>query len=178
MEQKRTQPSAFFARYNINPWKKNLPDCAIRSTALAINIPYLDVCRTLGVSFKNGHGLIRNGGIYLQKIKDAFDDYFDVVVDFSEELPPDALPDGVEDTTELFQDNDEIDSSSENSEINLEEWMRLNAGTGIYIVSLHNPSSFYGGHLVCVSTNAMKFFDTWDCSKWKVDAWLRVNKRN
>ena len=174
-----TKPAhEFFRRYNANPWKMNLPDCAIRATSLAINMPYVDVCKKLRVSFKTGHGLIRDSGIYLQKIKNAFDDYFDVVVDFEEELPPDAIPNIDYDTTHLFDDDDEYaDMPQENNEIDLAQWMVLNKGLGLFLVGLHNPISGGGGHLVCASTIAMKFFDTWDCSSWKVDAWMRVRKR-
>jgi hypothetical protein len=141
-------------------------------------MPYVDVCRKLGVSFKNGHGLIRDSGIYLQKIKDAFDEYFDVVVDFGEELPPEDVPEIDYDTSHLFDDDEEyMDSPNENSEMSLAEWMVLNKGLGLFIVGLHNPTNGVDGHLVCASTLSMKFFDTWDCSDWKVDAWMRVRKR-
>ena len=172
------QVHEFFKRYNANPWKRNISDCAIRATSLAINMPYVDVCRKLGVSFKNGHGLIRDSGIYLQKIKDAFDEYFDVVVDFGEELPPEDVPEIDYDTSHLFDDDEEyMDSPNENSEMSLAEWMVLNKGLGLFIVGLHNPANGVDGHLVCASTLSMKFFDTWDCSDWKVDAWMRVRKR-
>jgi len=166
----------YFRRYNRNPWNKNLPDCAIRATSLAINLPYVDVCKRLNVSFKTGHGLIRDSGIYLEKIKAAFDDYFDVVVDFEEQLPQDMIPNIDYDTASLFDDDEEYDGEK-NSEMNLVEWMNINRGTGLYIVGLHSPYSSGGAHLVCASTLTMKFFDTWDCSSWKVDAWMRVRKR-
>ena len=166
----------YFRRYNRNPWNKNIPDCAIRATSLATNLPYVDVCRRLGVSFKNGHGLIRDSGIYLEKIKSAFDEYFDIVVDFSERLPDEDIPDIGDDTASIFDDDEEYDGEN-NSEMNLAEWMDLNAGTGNYIVGLHSPYSSGGAHLVFVSTRLMKFYDTWDCSQWKVDAWMRVKKR-
>lgn len=173
-----TQMHTFFRKYNANPWKRNLPDCAIRATSLAINMPYVDVCKKLRVSYKNGHGLIRDSGIYLQKIKSVFDDYFDVVVDFSEELPDEFVPQVDYDTTNLFDDDDNYEMPKENNEIDLIEWMSLNRGSGLFVVGLHNPiDSSCGGHLVCASTNKMQFYDTWDCSEWKVDAWMRVRKR-
>lgn len=167
----------FFRKYNANPWNRNLPDCAIRATSLAINMPYVDVCKKLRVSFKNGHGLIRDSGIYLQKIKNAFDDYFDVVVDFGEELPQDAIPEIEYDTSQLFDDDEYSDFPKKNSEIDLVQWMILNRGLGLFLVGLHSPLPGGGAHLVCASTKSMKFFDTWDCSSWKVDAWMRVKKR-
>ena len=166
--------SVHFYRYNANPGKADIPDCAVRSVSLALKMPYVDVCRRLGVSFRDGHGLIRNSGIYMQKLKDEFDDYFDVVVDFEEELPDDALPEVEYDTAALFDDGEIY---GRNDEMTLSEWMELNRGTGRYIVGLHSPSSKANGHLVCVSTNRMEFYDTWDCSDWKVDAWMRVRRR-
>jgi hypothetical protein len=172
MELQQQTPHQFFRPYNANPWKKNLPDCAVRAVSLAINMPYVDVCRRLGVSFKRGHGLIRDSGVYLQKIKDAFDDYFDIVVDFYETLPPEDIPDVEYDTAALFADDD-----VGNTEQTLVQWMLLNRGSGLFIVGLHSPETGGGAHLVCASTNSLKFFDTWDCSDWRVDAWLRVKKR-
>ena len=178
MAENNRNKRSFFRKYNANPWKLNLPDCAIRATSVALNMPYVDVCRRLNVSFKRGHGLIRDCGIYLNKIKSAFDEYFDVVVDFSEELPPEDIPSVDYDTTHLFDDEDEFELPQQNSEMDLAQWMELNRGLGIFVVGLHSPAGMScGGHLVCASTLSMKFFDTWDCSKWKIDAWMRVRKR-
>ena len=107
-----------------------------------------------------------------------FNDWFDVVVDFREHLPPEDIPEVDYDTTHLFDDDDGFsDSPRKNSEMSLSEWMVVNSGTGMYLVAVHNPIRGGGAHLVFVSTQAMKFYDTWDCSSWKVDAWMRVKKR-
>lgn len=166
--------SRYFRPYNANPWNKYIPDCAVRAVSLAINMPYVDVCRKMGVSFKTGHGLIRNTGLYLEMVKSAFDEYFDIVVDFDETLPEGEIPEIDVDTAALF---DEEGDMPVNTEINLSEWMLLNKGSGLYVVGLHNPENANEGHLVCASTVTMKFFDTWDCSDYKVDAWMRVKKR-
>jgi hypothetical protein len=152
-----------------------IPDCAIRAISQGIKMPYVDVCKRLGVSYKKGHGLIRNSGIYLKRIETMFDEYFDIVVDFDDTLPPDEIPEMEFDTTTLF--DDEPETLEKSNEMNLEQWMRINVGTGRYLVALHSPENS-SGHIVYVNTMAMKFFDIWDCSKWKVDAWMRIKDEN
>lgn len=168
-----TGNSVFFREYNANPWKMNINDCGVRSTSLAINIPYEEVCEMLGVPLKTGHGLLSDAKIYLRKIKRVFDRYFDIVVDFNETLPKDAIPETEYDTASLFDEEE----PRQNSEISLVQWMKLYRGTGLYLVACHSPSRTRIGHLVCVSTNTMKIFDTFDCSNYRVYAWMRVKER-
>lgn len=164
---------AFFREYNANPWKRRIQDCGVRSTSLATNIPYEEVCKMLGVPLETGHGLISNAKIYLRKIKRIFDPYFDIVVDLKETLPKDAIPKTEYDTASLFDDVEPRD----NCEISLAQWMELYRGTGLYLVACRQPIGPKINHLVCVSTNTMKFFDTFDCSGFKVYAWMRVKNR-
>lgn len=169
----------YFVRYNANPWNKRLPDCAIRSVALATGLPYVDVCKKLGVSFEEGHGLLKDDDLYLRQIKNAFDDYFDfVITDVDEKLNPKDVPDIDFDTASLFDDEEAGFVEDRKGKLNLIEWMELYRGQGVFLVALMNPTVENSGHIVCVSTNNMHFYDTWDCSDWKVFAWMRVKKRN
>ena len=77
--------------FNANPWGARVGDCVIRALVLGIGIDYKEACKTLGVSFKNGRGLIRDTGIDLYDVKDKFKDYFDVVQDYYEDI--DFVPD-------------------------------------------------------------------------------------
>ena len=49
--------------FNANPWKKNIPDCAIRAVVMAIGMKYELVCEAFGAAWKRGRGLIRDTGI-------------------------------------------------------------------------------------------------------------------
>lgn len=79
--------------FNMNPWKQRLPDCSIRAICAAIGMRYELVCKELGVSWKTGKGLIRDGGVDLELIKKTFDPYFDIVEDYTEELPSEIMED-------------------------------------------------------------------------------------
>lgn len=70
--------------FSFNPWKKLRPDCAIRAISAATLLDYREVCKQLGVAYKNGMGLIRDSGIDLEMIKSKFSDYFDIIEDFAE----------------------------------------------------------------------------------------------
>lgn len=52
-------------RFNFNPWKAHVGDCAIRAVCAAIGMRYELVCKEFGVSWKRGKGLIRDTGIDL-----------------------------------------------------------------------------------------------------------------
>ena len=79
--------SKYFKKFNFNPWKQRIGDCAIRSISIAINMSYVEVCKAFHVKWKNGLGLVRDTGIELEDIKNTFDDYFSSVVDFTEDVP-------------------------------------------------------------------------------------------
>ena len=77
--------------FNMNPWGKRLSDCSIRAICAAIGMRYELVCKELGLAWKRGYGLIRDTGVDLDKIKKTFDPWFDVVEDYTEELPPEMM---------------------------------------------------------------------------------------
>lgn len=83
---------------NYNPWKARRPDCAIRAIVAATGLDYRVVCKRLGVSWKNGIGLIRDTGIDLEDIKHKFNDYFDIIEDFNEDFS--FVPDEYKDSKE------------------------------------------------------------------------------
>jgi len=78
-------------KFNVNPWHKRIGDCAIRSLVIGLGFDYRAACKQLGVSYKNGHGLIRDTGIDLYDIKTKFSEFFDIVEDFNDER--DFVPD-------------------------------------------------------------------------------------
>ena len=89
--------SKYFIKFNFNPWKQaTVDDCAVRAVSGATGLSYKEVCRRYGVAYKNGYGLIRKTGINLEDIKEKFDEYFDVVEDFFEDM--DFVPDEMQDT--------------------------------------------------------------------------------
>lgn len=139
---------------------------------MGLEMPYVDVCKRLGVSFRKGHGLIRKGGTPLDWVKENFPENFDIVVDFDEELPPDAIPEGESDTIRLIDGDAPFTSG-----LTLVEWMNLYANTGVYLVALEHPFNTEATHVTLATTNSKMFFDTFDCSDWKVFAWLRIRKR-
>jgi len=160
--------SRYFKFYNANPFGKALPDCAIRSTSLGLNIPYAEVCKRLHCRFKDGQGLVRDTGVDLYKIQDTFDKYFEEVENFDSEL---NRPPEFDDFVDPFYDTGEFEDIS--NQPTLEEWIEQYEGTGPYLVSLDSPKRD-SGHLVYVCTNTPCFYDTWDCSKLHVDAFMRI----
>ena len=49
----------YIRRFNANPWRKNIPDCAVRAIVMAIGMKYELVCRKLGMAWRRGYGLVR-----------------------------------------------------------------------------------------------------------------------
>ena len=68
--------------FNYNPWGLHISDCAIRAIAAATGLDYRAVCNMLKYKWKNGYGLLRDSGASMQKIKQVFNDYFDIIEDF------------------------------------------------------------------------------------------------
>lgn len=66
---------------NGNPWQQNLPDCTIRSLALASNWAYTEICKALKVPCKEGYGYTgKEGAASVEKIVKTFDKkIFDIV---------------------------------------------------------------------------------------------------
>ena len=83
-------------KFNFNPWNARRPDCAIRGISAATGLDYREVCRILGVSYKNGSGIIRDTGIDLNDIEEKFSKYFDIVEDYYDNY--DFVPDEYRDT--------------------------------------------------------------------------------
>ena len=62
-------PSRKVVKANYNKYHKNIGDCAIRAIVAGIGMDYDLVCKRFGMSWKKGHGLIRDTGIDLELIK-------------------------------------------------------------------------------------------------------------
>lgn len=149
----------YWIKINFNPWKKNIDDCAIRSISAATGLDYREVCKRLGVAWKNNYGLIRKTGIDLEDAKRVFGEYFDIIEDFEENL--NFVPDEFKDSPE----NDELiafdlnnDITGDSSGITLEDFVRDYRNQGAFLVGcVSNPNAKNkiarreGGHLVYVN---------------------------
>ena len=133
---------------------------------------YPQVCKTLGVSYKKGYGLLRDSGIDLEEIKAKFNDYFGQITDFNEEVP-EELADIANDVTK-FELSMDIDSST--SGITLEEFILMFENEGRFLVGLVSPKG--DGHIVFVNCSRGRNFvvDTFNCLEFKVDSWMQITK--
>lgn len=171
-------------RFNFNPWKSHVGDCAIRAVCAAIGMRYELVCKKFGVSWKRGQGLIRDTGIDLELIKKTFDEYFDVVEDYSEELPPELMEKPAFAQAKFMDAALGIEDDS--TEITLAEFLEVYAGQGTFLVGLvPNPNAKNpackrdGGHIVCAKCFKGKegfAIDTFDSSEMLVDSFMRIAK--
>lgn len=174
--------------FNFNPWKAHIGDCAIRAISAATGLDYREVCKKLGVSYKNGHGLIRDTGIDLNDIYKVFGDYFDIVEDYYDNyaFTPDEFKGSKED--EEMRRFDELHGIDAVSKTTLNDFCDEFAGQGKFLVGLvGNPEAKIpqyrnknAGHIVYVnlSPNAKRqgFVDNFDSGELLVDAYMRLNK--
>ena len=163
--------SQYFKRFNFNPWKQRIGDCAIRSTSIALNMSYVAVCNAFHVKWKNGYGLVRDTGIDLDQIKNTFGDYFGNVTDFSEELPMELQT--KDDEMTKFDLANGIDSSS--SGITVNEFVDMFQNEGRFLVGCLSPKK-KEGHIVYVNADKKYFIDTFDCGNFIVDSWMQIEK--
>jgi hypothetical protein len=136
-----------FKKRNYNKWGNNINDCAIRSISAGLEMDYEVVCKKFEQYYKKrhkkshkkstdefkckkGYGLVTNEGVDLEHIKGAFDKYFDVVHDFTENISIDDIRNSSKDMddedfidVDLFDDEMEIDSFS--SGITLDEFLSV-----------------------------------------------------
>lgn len=176
----------YFIRFNFNPWKRAIDDCAIRAISGATGLSYKEVCRRYGAACKNGYGLVRKTGIDLNVIKEKFSEYFDVVEDFVENMS--FVPDGMEDTfdAKLINAFEPNDSSKYASGDTLNDFCEMFDGEGNFLVGLtpnpnaKNQNARIGGHAVYAKLKAglprRGFIDTWDSGEMLVDTYMRVAK--
>lgn len=169
--------------FSFNPWKARVGDCAIRAICAAIGLRYELVCKELGVSWKRGKGLIRDTGIDLELIKSKFDEYFDKVEDYAEELPPELLDDPAFTRAQVLDAALGVDE--ETAGITLAEFLELYRGQGTFLVGLEgnpdakNPNARKGGHIVCAKCFKGKqpfAIDSWSSEEMTVDSFMRVKK--
>lgn len=182
--------SPYWIHFNFNPWKKrNVDDCAIRSISAATGLDYREVCKRLGVAWKNGQGLIRKTGIDLNDVKHIFNEYFDIIEDYVDDFA--FVPDEFKDSTEndellAFELQNGIDPTS--SGLTVEDFIEQFKDQGAFLVGcVSNPNATNinarkeGGHLVYVDcrrgAERQGFYDTWDSSEMLVDAYMRVKHR-
>lgn len=165
-------------KFNANPWGAKTGDCVIRALVLGIGIDYVQACKKLGVSYKKGHGLIRDSGISLDDVKSKFAEYFDIVQDYADDL--EFVPDEFKDSKE---DDDiralELELGLDDSRygITLSDFIDMYKDSGCYLVGLSTPDN-KDGHIVFVNCNHGKNFavDTFDSLKFIVDSFMRVKK--
>lgn len=169
--------------FSFNPWKAHVGDCAIRAICAAIGMKYELVCKEFNVAWKNDQGLIRDTGIDLELIKNTFDEYFDHVEDYSEELPPELMDDPAFTQARFLDAAYGIDDDS--SGITLAEFLELYSDQGTFLVGLvgnpdaQNPNARKGGHIVCAKCLKGKSgfaIDTWNSEEMLVDSFMRVKK--
>ena len=175
--------------FNFNPWKKHLQDCAIRAISGATGLSYKEVCKKLGVSFKNGYGLIRDNGIDLDVIEEKFSDYFDIVEDYydNHDFVPDEYVGSKEDAS--MRKFEELNGINAISKTTLNDFCDEFAGQGRFLVGLvGNPEAenkavrnHKDGHIVYVNLDRRSkrqgFVDIYDAGEMLVDSYMRVAKR-
>ena len=171
--------SPYFRELNFNPFRKRLPDCAVRAVCAGLKLRYARVCRELGVPFKVGKGMDTDAGIDLEDIKRKFAPYFDVVEDAKEA--------SWENRPEEFADmpfDPEFDLD-EDLGIDLNDFCEIYRNQGMFLVALTNTDEVRQltgevvGHIVyCNLTPGSQYFiDTWDSSSLMVQAFMRIKKR-
>ena len=169
--------------FNMNPWKKRIPDCSIRAICAAIGMRYELVCKELGVSWKRGYGLIRDTGVNLDKIKETFDPWFDVVEDYTEELPPEMMEEPAF-AQAKFMDA-ALGLEEEYTGITLVDFLKLYRGQGTFLVGLvgnphaKDPYCREGGHIVCARCwkgREPYAIDTFNSQEMLCDSFMRVKK--
>ena len=178
----------YWIKFNFNPWKAKIDDCAIRAISAAIGMDYRIICKQLGVAWKAGRGLVRKTGIDLNDIKRVFNDYFDIVEDYVDDFNfvPDEFKDSkLNDDMLAFEIQNGIDTSS--SGLTVEDFIQDFKDQGGFLVgcitnpNANNPNArTEGGHLVyvnCIKGKRQGFFDTWDSSEMFVDSYMRVKTR-
>lgn len=167
--------NSFFRLKNMNPWGKRIDDCAIRAVSAALQMKYNAVCKLFGKECKEGHGLAGKEGISLKLIKHRLSKFFDRVED-AFDTAWDKRPPEFEDV----EFDPAIDADPDLG-IDLDDFCDMYAGTGRYLVSLVpsrrmkvNGVNF--GHIVYANLKpgCGWFYDTWDCSKMMVEAYMRV----
>lgn len=179
--------SQYWIKFNYNPWKAKIGDCAIRSIVAATGLDYREVCKRLGVAWKYGKGLIRDTGIDLEDVKRVFGKYFDIIEDFTDNYAfvPDEFKDSQEDD-ELRTLELQYGITDDSSGITLKEFIDQFENQGAFLVScIGNPNATNtnarsGGHLVyvqCIPGKRHGFIDSWDSSEMLVDAYMRVIKK-
>lgn len=152
----------YWKNINYNKWRKDMPDCAIRSIVAAIGIDYEAACKVLKVKYIKGRGYNDEYGIDIDLLHDAFKKFL-----------------GDIEENEGFED-DPLKSFL--SATPLEDWlskMAKEGKTGTYLVYLDDNKVADGGHIVCCrikSASDAYFIDTFDVSKMPVQCWIKVEK--
>ena len=129
--------------------------------------------------------MIRDTGISLDLIETAFDDYFDIVQDFNDELPEELMDDPEFARAQFMDAAMGIEENS--TGITLVDFLELYRNQGKFLVGLvsnpkaKNPTARKegAGHIVCVKCLRGKepfAIDTWDSSEMLVDSYMRVKR--
>ena len=186
-------PSGKVVKANYNKYHKNIGDCAIRAIVAGIGMDYDLVCKRFGMSWKKGHGLIRDTGIDLELIKQKFEEYFDIVEDFGqdEEFVPDNIPDSMLNDPNFVDPTEfELANGIADYSLTLSDFIDIYGNapgnkTGRYLVGLSPNKNAKdekckraGGHIVCVMRlqGQPMAVDTWDSAEMLVDCFMRIKK--
>ena len=172
------KPCPYWKNLNLNPWKKKIPDCAIRAISIGLVMKYESICEIFGKVCKPGYGLYGVEGIDLEDIKEKFGDCFDII-QAAKETAWEYRPEEFDDMP--FDPLIDID---EDWGLTLEEFCDLYDGTGRYLVALNTThlerllTKEDAKHIVCCDLRPGKksFADTWDCSWMQVECFMRIEK--
>jgi len=147
-----------FAKINGNPFGKNLPDCGIRSTSLALNMSYEYICKRLGLKFIDNYGLRSQNGIDPDVIYKKLHTYFD-------NYETDACYGEVDD---IYLD-DTLAS-------NIIEWHDLYSNCGQFCLDVRPKikPELNDWHLTYIDTDKHVLYDTFDCRQMLVYGFLHV----
>lgn len=152
-----------FHKRNMNPWGRDINDCAIRAVSAALWMKYDAVCRMFGKKCVPGRGLSGEEGIDLKHIKHRLDGFFDRIEDASD-LSWDKRPEEFKD----MKFDPKIDTRPDLG-LTLGEFCELYANTGRFLVAVAR-------HIVYADLTPGRnwFMDTWNSSEMPVRAYMRV----
>ena len=172
------EPSRYWKKRNMNPWGRNIDDCAIRAVSAALWMKYQAVCEIFGKRCVPGVGLEGSEGIGLGLIKLKLGRFFDRVED-SFDLLWKNRPEEFED-----MEFDPAFDADPDLGLTLQEFCAAYENQGRFLISLVptqevgeiTPERRKNGHIVYADLSPGRnwFMDTFDSSGMTVKAYMRV----